>query len=335
MPPTTGHLQLIQFSHLMSNEGTVVIVSTQPHEPFPHERVAALREAVKNRGMKNVKIKHLHKTMPQDPATPGFWDMWRDLLLGYGVTTADNIVCSMEYGKKLAEITGATFYPYDIDRDINPAKATPIRDDPHAHFHHIIPEFQKHLKVTVTLFGAESTGKTTLSKELAKRLNGYFLFEYARPYLEYTDIAITKDSMLAIWKGQAALQRQADNLHDRPFIIQDTDLWSTVGYWQFPHWIPTIGNCPQGLIDEAGELQSDLYLVTKSNIPFEQDPIRYGGDHREGSDEFWLDICHKYELPYVVLDSENHEQRIQQAMTAIFEVAKQKAAKMSFDRHGL
>jgi NadR type nicotinamide-nucleotide adenylyltransferase len=261
--------------------------------------------------------------------------MWHDILIGYGLKPTDNIVTSMAYGKKLAEITGATFYPYDIDRYINPAKATPIRDDPHANFHHIIPEFQKHLKVTVTIFGAESTGKTTLSKALAERLNGYFLFEYARPYLEYTDIAITRESMSAIWKGQAALQRQANNLHDRPFIIQDTDLWSTVGYWQFPHWIPTIGECPQGLADEARELQSDIYLVTKSNIPFEKDPIRYGGDHREGSDEFWLDICHKYELPYVILDSKDHEERMQQAMNAIFEVAKQKAAKMSFDRHGL
>jgi NadR type nicotinamide-nucleotide adenylyltransferase len=319
----------------MADEGTVVIVSTQPHEPFPRERVAALRQAVKNRGMKNVQIKHFNKTVPQDPATPGFWDMWHDILVGYGITPADNIVTSMEYGKKLAEITGATFYPYDIDRFINSAKATPIRENPHDHFHHILPEFQKHLKVTVTLFGAESTGKTTLSKELAERLNGYFLFEYARPYLEYTDPAITRDSMTAIWKGQAALQRQADNLHNRPFVIQDTDLWSTVGYWQFPHWIPTIGECPEGLIEEAGQLQSDIYLVTKSNIPFEKDPIRYGGDHREGSDEFWLDICHKYELPYVVLDSEDHEERMQQAINAIMDAAKVKATSMAFDRHGL
>ncbi len=335
MPPTTGHLQLIQFSSLMADEGTVVIVSTQPHEPFPFERVAALKEAVKNRGLKNVKIKHFHKTVPQDPATPGFWDMWRDILTSYGITPADNIVASMAYGKKLAEITGATFYPYDIDRYINPAKATPIRENPHDHFHHIIPEFQKYLRVRVTIFGAESTGKSTLSKALAEWLNGYWLFEYARPYLEYTVNEITERSMTAIWKGQAALQRQGDNLPDKPFIIQDTDLWSTVGYWQFPHWTPVIGECPQGLIDEARELQSDIYIVTKSNIPFEQDPLRYGGDHREGSDEFWLDICKKYKLPYVVLESSDHEERMTQAIDAITEVALQKAARLSYDRHGL
>jgi len=319
----------------MADEGTTVIVSTQPEEPLAYERVAAIKEAVKNRGLKNVRIKHIHKTMPQDPATPGFWDMWRDILLSVGVRPTDHIVASMAYGKKLAEITGATFYPYDIDRYINPAKATPIRENPHDHFADIIPEFQKHLKVRVTIFGAESTGKSTLSKALAERMNGWWLFEYARPYLEYTVNEITKRSMTGIWKGQAALQRQADNLPDRPFIIQDTDLWSTVGYWQFPHWIPTIGECPQGLIDEARELQSDIYLVTKSNIPFEKDPLRYGGDHREGSDEFWLDICREYGLPYVVLESNDHEERMTQATAAIMDAAAKKAALIAYDRHGL
>lgn len=334
MPPTTGHLQLIQFSNLMADEGAVVIVSTQPHEPLSFERIAALKQAVKNRGL-NVRIKHLHKTLPQDPMTPGFWDMWRKILLGYGIKKTDYIVASMAYGKKLGEITGATFYPYDIDRFINPAKATPIRDHPYGHFGDIIPEFQKYLRTTVTIFGAESTGKTTLSRELAEKLGGWWLFEYARPYLEYTVNEITERSMNAIWKGQAALQRQADNLPDRPYVIQDTDLYSTVGYWEFPHWIPTIGECPQGLIDEAHELKSDLYIVTKSNIPFEEDPLRYGGDHREGSDEFWLDICERYNLPYVVLESNDHEERMKQALAAIEKVAAEKQSLIAFDRHGL
>jgi HTH-type transcriptional repressor of NAD biosynthesis genes len=335
MPPTSGHLQLIQFASLMADEGTVVIVNTQPHEPLPYERVAALKRAVKNRGMKNVKFKHINKVMAQDPATPGFWDMWQKILLDAGVRPTDYIVASMAYGKKLAEITGSTFYPYDIDRYINPVKATPIREDPYAHFHHIIPEFQKHLRTTVTVFGAESTGKSTLSRQLAEKMNGYWLFEYARPYLEYTTNEITQRSMMAIWKGQAALQRQADNLHGKPYIVQDTDLFTTVGYWQFPHWQSTLGECPQGLVDEAKALQSDLYIFTRSNIPFEKDPLRYGGDHREGSDEYWLDVCKQYDLPYVVLESNDPDERLAQATAAIEKVAAEKAKLIAYDRHGL
>jgi NadR type nicotinamide-nucleotide adenylyltransferase len=335
MPPTTGHLQLIQFANLLADNGVVVILNTQPHEPMVNERVSALKQAIVNRGLKDVTIKHYRKTIEQDPKAPGFWNMWRRLLKNYGVTAQDYIVASEPYGQRLAEITGAQFFPYDIDRSLNAAKATPIRDNPLEHFVEILPEFQPHLHTTVTIFGAESTGKTTLSRQLAKALGGYFLFEYARPYLERTINEITPRSMTAIWKGQAALQKQAVNLPDKPYIIQDTDLFSTVGYWQFPHWQSKLGACPKRLINDALKLKSDLYIVTKSNIPFEPDPLRYGGNVREGSDEYWLNICKLYDLPHIVLESKNLPARLHQAENAIRKVATQKARRISYDRHGL
>ncbi|RYH28544.1 MAG: hypothetical protein EON54_23260 [Alcaligenaceae bacterium] len=335
MPPTIGHLQLIQFADLLADEGTVVIVSTQPHEPMVTERAASIRSALLRTGMKNVTVIHMSQAIEQNPTAPGFWETWRDLMLEYGVTADDLIVASEPYGKKVAEITGSTFYPYDIDRSIMNVKATPIRQDPITHFAGILPEFQQYLRTTVTIFGAESTGKTTLSRQLAERLNGWWLFEYARPYLEYTTNQITTDSMTAIWRGQAALQRQSANLYDRPFVIQDTDLYSTVGYWQFPHWQSQLGACPDRLVQDGQLLRSDLYIVTKSNIPFEPDPLRYGGDVREGSDEYWIDICERYRLPYVVLDESDRVARLDQAVKMATATALKKTQEIAYDRKGL
>lgn len=335
MPPTTGHLQLIQFADELADDGVTVVVCTQPHEPMADERVAALRLAVTRRGLKDVTIKHFDQAIEQNPAAPGFWDTWRRLMKGFGVTAADYIVASEAYGRRLADITGAQFFPYDISRSINRAKATPIRDDPLTNFCGILPEFQPYLRTVVTIFGAESTGKTTLSRQLAEKLQGYWLFEYARPYLEQTVNEITVRSMTAIWKGQAALQKQAANLYDKPYVIQDTDLFSTVGYWQFPHWQKQLGACPDDLVAEANGLKSDLYIVTRSNIPFEADPLRYGGDTREGSDDYWIDICNRYELPYIVLDSHDPVERLVQAEAAIKKLACNKAGRIAYDRHGL
>ncbi|MDB5184692.1 MAG: hypothetical protein JWN38_500 [Candidatus Saccharibacteria bacterium] len=335
MPPTTGHLQLIQFAQLLADDGVSVIVCTQPHEPLATERVAALRAAVAHHGLADVTIEHLHKTLEQDPAAPGFWDMWRELMLGFGITPSDIVVASEMYGQHLAEVSGAQFFPYDVGRDLNHAKATPVRNDPLSNFDDILPEFQPQLRTTVTVFGAESTGKTTLSRQLARELGGHWLFEYARPYLETTVNEITPRSMTAIWKGQAALQHQVDNLPAKPYVIQDTDLYSTVGYWQFPHWQKQLGACPAGLITDAAALKSDLYIVTKSNIPFEPDPLRYGGDVREGSDDYWLDICEQYELPYIVLETNDPAKRLRQATQAVRKVARQKAQRIAYDRHGL
>ncbi len=168
-------------------------------------------------------------------------------------------------------------------------------------------------RFTVTIFGAESTGKTTLSKQLADSYRATWLYEFARPYLELTHEPITIQSMTAIWHGQQVLQTMAEGR----LIIQDTDLFSTVGYWQFPHWHSTLGQCPEALIEDALAHRSDLYLITPSTIPFESDPLRFGGNKREGSDEYWITICQKYHLPYVVLETSSEEQRMDEARQLI------------------
>ncbi len=334
MPPTIGHLRLVQFANLLADEGVVVILSTQPGEPMATQRVQALTAAIKNNGLTRVEVRHHHKKIPQDPTTPGFWGMWQAILKDNGVTSKDYIVASEGYGQKVAEISGSKFFPYDTKRDIIKIKATAIRDDALNHFDEMLEEFRPYMRTTVTIFGAESTGKTTLSKQLAKELEASWIFEYARPYLENTINEITPRSMTAIWKGQAALQRHISNISTKPYIIQDTDLFSTVGYWQFPHWKKDLGNCPNGLIKDAIDLKSDLYIVTKSNIPFEKDPLRYGGDKREGSDQYWINICRKYQLPYIVLDDTDPKSRLIKSSKAVIDIAKQKSLTISYDRMG-
>lgn len=339
LPPTTGHLQLLQFaSQLRGVDKVVGLVCTQPSEPFCDERVAALRMAAGHDpdAQAPICIRHFHQEIEQDPEAPGFWDMWKSILESYGVGGDTLIVASEPYGKKVAEVMGARFMPYDIDRQLNGAKATQIREDPAAHFDQILPEFRKHLRTTVTIFGAESTGKTTLAKDLAEDMNVPWLFEWARPYLEYTSPDITVQSMETIWSGQAALQRAADRLAFRShLIIQDTDLYSTIGYWEQPHWQKSLGPCPAALKDEAEKLRSDLYLITLSNIPFEADPLRYGGDHRESPDSYWIALCEKYGLPYFVLQQESQLMRVMEAQRLIRPKLASKLSQIRYDRHGL
>jgi HTH-type transcriptional repressor of NAD biosynthesis genes len=307
MPPTKGHLHLIQFANSLGVTGTHVIVGTQPDEPFPITRVAALREAT--RAMPGVKIHHLHREIEQNPESPGFRDMWRQILQSYGMAEGDYFVASEEYGKWCAEVTGGVFVPYDPYREILQAKGTRVRNSPARYFSDMIPQFQKYILQTVTIFGAESTGKTTLSKELAKSMNGHFLMEWARPYLETCGTEITTDSMTAIWRGQKALQIHAQRFfQDKPWIIQDTDLFSTVGYWDF--WDM---NTPEGLVKDALAEQSGLYLITQSNIPFEEDPIRYGGDKRESDDQYWIDLAERHGLNYRIIQSGSLTDRLHEA----------------------
>lgn len=332
LPPTKGHFNLMNFASHVGDEGVTVIVCTQPSEPFGWERYMAVKNAALR--VKGAYVTRLLAALPQDPETPGFWEMWDDIMREFGFGKGDIIVSSEPYGLTLANRLEGTFIPYDPERKLYYTKATNVRENMTEYFHDILPEFQKHLMTRITVFGGESTGKTTLSHELAPMINGHWVFEYARPYLENVTKEINVDSMTGIWKGQNALQRSNANLFDKPFIVQDTDLYSTIGYWEQPHWAEALGPVPEGLIRDAEATKSDLYIITKSNIPFEEDPIRYGGDHRESDDDYWIGIAKKYDLPYVILESEGIYGRLAEAGGIAKAISKVKAESIYYDRGG-
>ncbi len=99
------------------------------------------------------------------------------------------------------------------------------------------------------------------------------------------------------------------DLTDRPYVVQDTDLFATVGYWE--HWNP--GTTPESLVEDARAGMSDLYLVTLSNIPFEPDPLRYGVHERETPDAYWIALAERYGLNYRVMDEATPKARIRAA----------------------
>jgi HTH-type transcriptional repressor of NAD biosynthesis genes len=340
LPPTRGHLNLIRFAANLDVAQVTVIVCTQPSEPFVSERFLAVNDAVA--GMHDrfhrhvpVNVRWMNVQQEQDPAAPGFWEMWDKIMTDYGFTTGDYVVSSELYGATLADRLSGEFYPYDPNRELYYTKATNIRENLGDYFHDILPEFQQHLMTRVTVFGAESTGKTTLSKALAEKHNAHWLFEWARPYLEAVGKEITIPKMKQIWHGQLAIQKHAAWMKNKPFIVQDTDLFSTIGYWEQPHWKDELGPVPDGLIKDAIDNQSDLYIITRSNIPFEPDDIRYGIDKRESPDEYWIGIAQKYGLNYVILDSMHPFMRLEEAGKHMDRLAKNKTEQIYYDRRGL
>jgi NadR type nicotinamide-nucleotide adenylyltransferase len=330
LPVTKGHINLIEYA-LHLGDPVVVMLMTQPGEPFCDERLYALDDHFFMHP--DIVIRNIHKTLPQDPETPGFKELWAGIMAEHGCVGEDNtIVASEPYGKWLAEVTGAKFIPYDPYREITPCKATDVRTDPVKNFDLIANEFQKFLRINVTIFGAESTGKTTLARDMAQCYNGHYFFEWARPYLEMVGPEITVGSMTAIWKGQEALESHSGDFYDKPFAFFDTDLYSTIGYWEMPHWTETLGLPPKGLIQSA--VPADLYVITQSNIPFEEDPLRYGGDHRETSDEYWINVAESYGLNYVVLEASSRWGRIKETYAAMQPLIDKMKKSIAYDRGG-
>lgn len=317
MPPTQGHLALINFASNYVGSygdergaGTVfVVVSTRKCEPLSGwDRFCALMHACDDMG--NVVVLHSKDdNAPQNPSEhPDFWNWWKDhinsLLKGlYDPFKQDDLLFASEmYGEPLAEVMDMQFIPYDVERKIVNTKASRVRDSMLRYWPDIIPEYQARVRQTVTIFGAESCGKTTMTKQLGdtEYSPGHMLCdtvpEWARLYLETVGPNVDERAMDRIMRGQWAVQISARDRATSPFIVQDTDLLSTIGYYRIMG-IPV----PDDILELFDYTKSDLYIVMNSNIPFEVDPLRYGGDKRESTDQFWIDLLEEFECTYYVV----------------------------------
>lgn len=313
--PTIGHQALIQFAinylDVGGNDNTVnIILSSRDKEPIAGAiRKIAIYHQFRDYWAERFMVVHNHtdNDAPQNPEdSDTFWEYWKDTIEGFvGTVNPDDIVFASEpYGVKVAEILGCKYIPYDTGREIHHTKGTNVRKDLPWSFSEVMPEFQHNLRKTITIFGSESNGKTTMTRLMAEVMNGHSAPEWARTYLEAVGAELTPEKMATIHEGQRALQWSMKCLYNKPFIFQDTDLFSTVGYYQILGW-----DVSEKLIRDAKDNKSDLYLILQSNIPFEEDPLRYGGDVRQSNDQYWIDICEKFELNYNVVQASSIWQR--------------------------
>lgn len=133
----------------------------------------------------------------------------------------------------------------------------------------------------ICLFGPESTGKSTLAKNLAASFGTAFAAEYAHEHISARDGEIALADISQIAAGQVQAERRAE-AEARNVLFCDTDLLTTT------IWSDRLfGECP-GWIRTAAELQHyDLYLLMDVDAPWVDDIHRYLPEERQS----FLDSC--------------------------------------------
>ena len=127
----------------------------------------------------------------------------------------------------------------------------------------------------VVLYGAESTGKSTLAERLAARFGAPWSAEHVREYWDAHGGVITAADLDAIARGQAAAEDAARAEAERRgarVVFHDTDLL-TCTIWDdllFP------AACPAWVREEAARRAraTDLFLFCDTDLPWEPDPQR-------------------------------------------------------------
>lgn len=169
--------------------------------------------------------------------------------------------------------------------------------------------------VKVVLFGPESTGKTTLSKQLARHYNTVWVPEYAREYLQdkwnnQRKTCETHD-LIPIAEGQMKLENELAKKADR-VLICDTDLLETKVYSEEYY-----GGFVDPVLDQAAKVNEyDLYLLTYIDIPWEYDELRDRPHMRKEMFQAFKNALDTHNKKYILLKG-NKEQRFKTAVKAI------------------
>jgi NadR type nicotinamide-nucleotide adenylyltransferase len=152
------------------------------------------------------------------------------------------------------------------------------------------------LPVRIVVTGAESTGKTTLARQLADHFGALWVPEQARAYAERMQRPLTIEDVSAIGSAQIAAEDAAiaDAIkHEHRMLVLDTDLISTVVYAR--HYY---GTCPAWIEAEAVARRADLYLVCASDLPWTPDGIRDRPMHRQELDRAFREAMLEFKLSY-------------------------------------
>ncbi len=160
--------------------------------------------------------------------------------------------------------------------------------------------------IKVVLFGPESTGKTTLSRHLARYYNSVWVPEFAREYLQdkWNNERKTcePEDLVPIGMGQIALENKLAK-KTNSVLICDTDLLETKVYSEAYY----AGTCDPELEKYAIENTYDLYFLTYIDVPWEADDLRDKPNERERMFEAFEGALKKYNRPYVVLKGSKRE----------------------------
>ena len=309
MPLHTGHIALIEFAATRCDE-LIVLVSAHPDEPIPgHERLKWLWQTFRHNP--NIHIEYTEEDLPDAPVSSrSVSQVWAGFL-SRKFPAVSVLFSSETYGEFLAEYMDIQHHMFDLDRTQTPVSARDIRSEPFKNWALIPRVVKPYFQKKICVYGAESTGKSTLTEDLARHFETGYVQEMARVVLGERSVdEIVYEDIGNIAKRHArAILEQA--CKDSKFLFCDTDLMTTKIYSEqyfsqipvFPAWV------------EAAN-QFDHYFFCETDIPWVKDPHRNLGHLRPTLRDRFKEALVQSKVPFTIIRG-NQDQRLSMAVQTI------------------
>ncbi|WP_285010256.1 ATP-binding protein [Pedobacter faecalis] len=166
----------------------------------------------------------------------------------------------------------------------------------------------KPLKIAIV--GPESTGKSTITAQLARHYNSLWVPEYARYYCAALTAPCTEQDEINMFYGQLALEEAISSVNTGKLLFCDTT-FLTVKIW----CDEVFGRTPSVVLSELPRHPYDLYLLMDIDLPWTYDPLRDFPDKREYFMNIWHSELQALSGNYIVV--KGIENRLQNAVDAV------------------
>ncbi|MFT3736846.1 MAG: AAA family ATPase [Rhodocyclaceae bacterium] len=351
-PPHAGHLYLIRTAAQHCGQVTVALLASSVESIPMSARLAWLRDCC--RSWPNVRVVAELDDVRVDYNDPDVWEEHVEIMRTAiaeadaereSSLPVDAVFSSEAYGDELAHRFQAAHVCLDQARSLFPVSGTAVRANLYEHWNDLPPPVRAGLAVRVVIVGAESSGTTTLARDLATALRARgdlwnqtrCVAEYGREYsanlvalarasgLSGTpaDIAWQEEDFVAIAHEQSRLEQDAA-MNGSPVLICDTDALATT------IWHERYRACRSAKVEEIAAAMPPraLYVLTNHDgVPFEDDGLRDGEHLRPWMTERFRQSLAVQGVPWIEV-SGDRAQRLANAMREV-DVALIKALQFS------
>ena len=175
--------------------------------------------------------------------------------------------------------------------------------------------------IKIAMYGPESTGKTTLSTQLAAHYNDGWIPEFARDFLQEkwdkNQEVCTEEDLITIAVGQTKIENEAVSKANK-LLFCDTNLLVTKVFSDIFY-----ERCETILEQAAKEHEYDLIFLTYIDVPWEADDLRDSPEDREKTFKTFEKAIIKNGNPYVKIQG-NKEERFIKAVQIVDELMRAK-----------
>ncbi|WP_137937995.1 AAA family ATPase [Chitinivorax sp. B] len=346
-PPHAGHYYLIRTAAAYCRLVTVGVHPASQESISLADRLVWMREDLAD--CPNVTVVGKYDDTPVDYHNPAIWDA-HEAHFRQAIVLADQqrqtvappvdaVFASEPYVVELARRFQATPVCLDQSRVSYAISGTQVRQNPVGTWAMLTPAVRAGLCKRIVVVGAESTGTTTLSRDLTNTLQQrggvwaatQYVAEFGREH-SWNKLAIGRglamqqDQPLPVmadldWQSPefafiAATQSTREEAAARqssPLLICDTDAFATA------IWHERYVGCSSVAVAQVIEAMPprSLYLLTDHvGVPFEDDGLRDGEHIRSWMTDRFADVLSKQTVPWLRLTGDR-QSRLDQALRAV------------------